>query len=220
MMSRAAPKTSRAAPGIRYDPRTRQYVDARGIFLPRRRVEEAIAAQAEASGARMNAGGVALRERRISRAQFQLVMEEEIRNLVTAQAAIGAGGFAQLSQADALWIGRQVKFHLQKFEKFKRDIASGRYGKGGDLDGRFLARVEMYAKAGRGVEQAMRRRLAGIAGASEERRVRQKGDSCRTRGRLKGCRELSALGWRPIGTLPAVGQAPCHGNCRCLFEHR
>jgi hypothetical protein len=145
-MSRAAPKTSRAAPGIRYDPRTRQYVDARGIFLPRRRVEEAIAAQAEASGARMNAGGVALRERRISRAQFQLVMEEEIRNLVTAQAAIGAGGFAQLSQADALWIGRQVKFHLQKFEKFKRDIASGRYGKGGDLDGRFLARVEMYAK--------------------------------------------------------------------------
>jgi hypothetical protein len=47
-----------------------------------------------------------------------------------------------------------------------------------------------------------------------ERRILGLADHC------SGCVAAAAQGWQPLGTLPAIGDTPCMGNCKCTFMYK
>lgn len=87
------------------------------------------------------------------------------------------------------------------------------------LAGRIIARAKQYAQAARGTYEAVRGRVAELAGYDEEMRVLHGSDHCSTSGTIPGCPSLSGR-WVPIGTLPRIGRAVCRSNCRCTFRFR
>lgn len=93
------------------------------------------------------------------------------------------------------------------------------------LNGRLLIRSDLYAYSARSTFEEKRRfGMASYFGATEERRVLGRADHCTDdddpSGELSGCVELQDLGWKPIGTLPRLGDSPCRTNCKCRFIYR
>ena len=73
----------------------------------------------------------------------------------------------------------------------------------------------MYGQAPRGTFEEMRRRYERTSnGMTLERRILGAADHC------DDCLEAAALGWQPIGTLPAIGDSRCMTNCHCEFDYR
>ena len=86
------------------------------------------------------------------------------------------------------------------------------------LAGRIIARAKQYAQAARGTYEAVRGRVAELAGYDEEMRVLHGSDHCDESDR-PGCPQLAGH-WAPIGTLPRIGAATCRRHCRCSFRFR
>lgn len=75
-------------------------------------------------------------------------------------------------------------------------------------------RSAMYAQALHSFEEEVRAQVAEERGAAWERRVLGSTDhGC------PECRELAEEGWKPLGSLPAIGATTCLTNCRCRFEY-
>ncbi len=160
---------------------------------------------------RLQYGGIRVEE-------WRSMMIEQVKTVQVASAALGRGGWAQMSQADWGWVGRECRRQYAYLNRFADQIASGEQ----PLDGRFLTRAKMYGLAGRGTFEEMRRRYGKMyKGVVEERRRLTLGaEHCMTVGNKTGCLELAELDWQPVGTLPRIGFSPCIVNCRCYFEMR
>ncbi len=81
----------------------------------------------------------------------------------------------------------------------------------------FIARAEQYGSAVWGAAQEVARaQVIRERVWVEERRVHGmlKDDMCSI------CREAVAMGWQPIGTLPAIGDSECLSSCHCYFKWR
>lgn len=79
----------------------------------------------------------------------------------------------------------------------------------------FVARVEQYGSSTWGSSQEVARaRIAREREAVEERRILGIADHCHD------CPPLAEMGWRPIGSLPPIGQTECGPHCHCLFKFR
>ncbi len=80
----------------------------------------------------------------------------------------------------------------------------------------FVARAEQYGDAAWGAaQQVNRKRMIRGGQYTQEMRVHGKyvDDMCDT------CRNAVEQGWVPIGTLPAIGDSECLGNCHCFFKY-
>lgn len=201
--------------GYIYDPAARRYSRA-GRTLTPEQVRDALDAALDNSEPEMVRVTEELRDGRITLAEWQRRMERMIGVRVLGSSALGLGGFDQMNDADRRHIGRQIAEQLRFLRGFARDILTGKQ----PLNGRALARAKQYAQAPRGIFESIRGRAAELVGFTEERRYLGGADHCSTVGPLRGCLELAALGWRPIGTLPRIGGAPCRSNCRCRFAFR
>ncbi len=81
----------------------------------------------------------------------------------------------------------------------------------------FIARAEQYGSSVWGAAQEVARaQVIRERVWIEERRVHGmlKDDMCSI------CREAVAMGWQPIGTLPAIGDSECLSSCHCYFKWR
>lgn len=165
-----------------------------------------------ASGAeRMRSLSEQLQEGTISLAEWQNAMAAEMKLLHTGAAALGRGGWAQMSQSDWGWTGSEIRRQYGFLRAFAMDIATGHQA----LDGRLLARAAMYAEAARSTQRGMQRRMAQKIGKTEERN--QLGAADRHCG---SCLDCSARGWVPIGSLPAIGSRTCLSRCHCSLIFR
>lgn len=137
-----------------------------------------------------------------------------------AAALVANGGTRNNTQTDYALIAAIILALLLFLQKFALDIESGAQL----LNGTLLSRSDLYANAGRDAYEEMRRRVMGLyTDATEERRVLDAAAShCHTDEKTgeRGCVELAALGWQPIGTLPPLRSTPCRSNCRCHFVFR
>jgi hypothetical protein len=75
------------------------------------------------------------------------------------------------------------------------------------------ARADLYAQVGFSDLHEHERLAARSAGFAAERRVCS--DDCRS---CAECIRHAAASWRPIGTLPVVGDCGCASRCRCQFR--
>jgi hypothetical protein len=149
----------------------------------------------------------------ISLDEWKIAMRQEIHDVQNTAAVMARGGVDQMSQSDWGWVGQRTRTQYDYLERFAADIASGKQ----PLNGRFLRRAEMYAKAARGTFDGMRGRLARQHGAAFEQRLLGAAEHCQATSR-PGCVEEAAKGRQPIGTLAPIGAATCLTECRCRMR--
>jgi hypothetical protein len=207
-MASAAP--IRRLAGVTYDVRAGRYRLATGRFLSATGLERILEGQIAATGANMRADAEALQRGAINLAEWQISMERRVKSLHLLSAAMEHGGFSRLSRADLFWIEGEVRRQYAFLADFARQIKNRKQA----LDGRFLARVSLYAEAGRSTEREAGRRLARLAGAVEERRILGAADHCKT------CVGEARKGWRPLGELKRIGESECRTRCRCSWATR
>jgi hypothetical protein len=146
----------------------------------------------------------------INLAEFQLQMQANVKRLNVAMGLAASGGVNNASASDLGYLGGLIKGQYQYLRSMAKQIKNGAQ----PLDGTLLARAGLYAQSSRGTFEDMRRRQAKQADLSLERRDLGAADHCQF------CLEQNAMGWQPIGTLNAIGDSPCGGNCHCSFIYR
>lgn len=170
----------------------------------------------------------------ITVAEWQRQVATVVKEMHVATAAAGAGGFANMTGGDIAELQRLLQFTITRLEGFAQDIARGFTTvvvRGEQIDSltgevqqvtiiravteaAIVARSEMYAAAGRGGFENIRRAKAFEAGLTEERRILHSRDHCKT------CVEEAAKLWQPIGTLRELGDSECLVNCLCTWAFR
>jgi hypothetical protein len=197
--------------GYTYDAKSYSYRHAgSGRFVSSSEVRRAIDGALDANAARMRGLADALRERRISLADWQTQMMREIKNVHLWGAALSRGGWSQMTPADYGRVGQRIRVQYEFLRKRAGAIATGAQA----LDGSLNARAALYAYAGRATFHATETREMELRGMTEERSVRDAADSC------DDCVSAEAQGWQPIGTLPLPGERECRGHCLCSLEFR
>ncbi len=215
--TRSTLRGSLVAPGVRWDERKGRYVGRDGRILSGETVREVIEREVSRREALMVSDAAAYRAGKIGPLDWQRRFETNIRRAHQGAATIARGGFAQLSRTDKDWIRGEVRRQFAYLEGFLRDVGGTDPTK---LDGRFDARVRLYAEASRGSHREMERRLGRLAGHTEEKRFLGRADHCQSAQGLAGCVELARRGWRRIGTLPRISETPCRVKCHCWFKTR
>lgn len=153
-------------------------------------------------------------------ADWERAAMEEVKLSQVAASMAANGGTAGGTEADRDHTAELVLLLLLLLHGFAGEIQSKKF----PLNGRLLLRSDLYAYAARGTfEETRRFGMGTYFGAVEERRRLGIADHCTSEdgdGELEGCVELADLGWRPIGTLPRLGESPCRTNCHCRFDYR
>ena len=140
---------------------------------------------------------------KITRAEWAVRMRDEIRASHRAAAMLANGGKLDAKAAGKL--GSQVKEQFGYLNNFINQLDNGEI----ELNGRVLARAQMYIQAARTTYEnqvIFRESRAGVAygrwelGAAEH---------------CAGCIEQSDRGVQPLEDFPAIGSRECRVNCRC-----
>ena len=134
----------------------------------------------------------------------------DIKSLHYAMMMVAFGGRSQMSNPEWLQAEEKIEFHTDFFTAFSQDVALGKV----TMDGHFPVRTSMYALAGHSSYQDGVRIRETNAGRTEEKRETTSGNPC------IDCKTAKALGWQPIGTLPAIGNSVCLTRCRCYYLYR
>lgn len=176
--------------------------------MPRAAVRQALDESIDLAGLRVRQDALLLQSGTIDLATWQQRTESHLKAIHTMSGALAVGGWAQATAADWAVVGNRLKAEYAHLYHFAREIEQGL-----PLDGRFLARVQMYATAGSGTYEAvLRRNDLATNLCLRERRYLHSSRPC------VPCVEYEAMGWQPPGVLPNVGRAcDCLSNCQCSF---
>lgn len=154
----------------------------------------------------------ALRDGRLSLAEWQTGMARAVKNVNYAAVAAASGGVENMTAVERGRAGHIIRQQYERLRNFAKDIESGKQ----KLDGRALRRAEMYMDAARGSYHEQKRAGEAAAHAGQAlmiRSHRHPGDSCR------GCIALDGK-WFRMGDpeyIP-VGRRECRTSCRCNEE--
>jgi hypothetical protein len=188
--------------------RNGRFVSDRAVKLAVRRVIRNSANEMRVLADQVGRGEITIQE-------FQSRFASELKNLHVSGAAAGQGGLNTMARNDYLRVGRGLKEQYRYLERFAQQI------KAGNLTAQQVrTRAEMYVNSMNAAHESGRRDSAIGAGFDEEKNllgVRE--HHCTTKDR-PGCRELTARGFVPIGTLTAVGQRQCLSWCGCSLKFR
>lgn len=182
-----------------------------GRYVTFEEVRKAIEVVGRRAQGSIQAMSESLRAGNLSLADWQSGMAREIKLLHLSNAAAARGGWAQMTKSDFGAVGAQLKKQYQYLNRFAAQIQSGQQA----LDGRLIVRANLYAQAGRGTFEDMRRRTAEqLNDMDQERRILGVADHC------QDCLDEAARGWQAIGTLRRIGDSVCKTNCHCHFVYR
>lgn len=198
-------------PKFTWDARSRQYKDARGKFVPRRAVRQALDEAIEQAKQGIADVSRNLQSGTVNLPQWQITMEQQLKAIHVMSAAAAAGGWAQATPKDWAAAGRRLQQQYKFLENFAYQIEQGL-----PLDGRFLNRAQSYATAGSGTyEKVLRQKDLASSVVLAERRRLHSANPCTP------CLGYHALGWQPPETLPDIGEScDCHSRCQCTFERK
>jgi hypothetical protein len=190
--------------------RSGRYFDARtGRFVSRDTIRLALDDVIADAEVRIRAASEQLRRGAIDLTEWQGVMREEIKSTMLTAEALATGGRRQLTQAEYGRVGAAVRTQYRYLDGFTQAIRDGL-----PLDGRFLNRAAMYARAARPFYHDEQVALLVETGYAEERNILHQAEHCGP------CVDMSAIGWVAIGTLIPIGARDCLGNDRCTMRYR
>ena len=146
---------------------------------------------------------------RISGAEFELGMKEEIKQLHRTMGVLAKGGKEQMTAADWGRVGNVVARQNDFMLGFGADVARDQV-----TDAQLVNRAGQYAEAGYSTFQNMDAVSKRDAGAKLARRVLDEAaEHC------EECPDLADLGWVPIEEITPIGDTTCQVNCRCTIEY-
>ena len=154
-----------------------------------------------------------LRSRQLSLQEWERRVKVELKDLHLYSAMSALGGRSQLTQQDALRVGRELNRQYRFLRRFADQIQSGKQR----MDGTLVNRTRLYVAAGRGSYQATRQREVQSRGFDQERNVLTDAEHCEGVG---SCVEQTARGWVPIGALIPLGGRKCVTHDQCFIEYR
>jgi hypothetical protein len=196
-----------------WEKRAARYRDATsGRFVAERTVRAAAAQVVDASSSRMAVMTEQFRVGAVPIADWERSMRAEIKIAHLAQFEVAHGGRNAMTQADYGWIGSRIKDQYQYLNRFAAEIANGDQA----LNGRMVARAQMYGRAAHSTFEAAQARDAEALGISMEERNLMGG----TEHHCGECPALERRGWVPLGSLPPVGSRECLANCLCRIQRR
>lgn len=200
-----------AGPTFSYNKKSRRYIDnASGRFINAPAVRQAVDAVIDAETAKIRSVAQQLVDGSINLAEWQLQTSAIIKSLHVAMGLAANGGLKNTSDSSLGYIASQIKEQYKYLRDFAKQIKTGDQA----LNGSLVARAALYTQAARGTFEDNMRQGAKDAGMQSERRMLGPADHC------AGCLGQAAQGWQPIGSLLAIGDTPCGGNCRCSFSFK
>jgi len=156
----------------------------------------------------------------ISLAEWQAQMKDLILAALIAALIIAKGGRDNVPPAAWVLVGIASKKLYGFIDGFAAEIKAepAKWLTGNRIN----ARANLYNQIGYVELAAYLLREHEQAGYTEERRVLGPvlTEHCSPHGDRPGCVDLAKKGWKPIGSLPAIGDAACWSNCKCRFQYR
>ena len=198
---------TRTGPQHRYrDTSTGRYISARQV---RGDIDRMVDAAGKGAARQMT---TALKDGRISLAEWQSGMARAVKNVNYAAVAAASGGVNNMTAVERGRAGAIIREQYKHLRNFAKDIETGKQ----PLDGRALRRADMYMDAARGSYHDQKRAAEAAAHPGQAmmiRSIRHPGDSCRQ------CVELHGK-WFPLGSADyvPVGRRLCRTSCRCSEE--
>jgi hypothetical protein len=192
-----------------YSPDTGAYRTVRGV-VDTSLVQDALEQIIQTTQDHLAVLGQRRAEGRMPTADWRQAVQDELKQAHLAAAALAHGGWDQLDASTRGFVGSRLRTQYDYLSQFAVQVPGG-----AAFDGQAMARLAQYGDGAiRGTFYEVQRRDAEDRGADEERNVLGSGQPCTE------CPELTARGWVPIGTLPAIGARICHGHCHCAIETR
>lgn len=188
------------------DTSTGRYISARQV---RADIDRMVDAAGRGAARQMT---TALKDGRISLAEWQTGMARAVKNVNYAAVAAASGGVQNMTAVERGRAGAIIREQYKHLRSFAKDIETGKQ----KLDGRAFRRADMYMDAARGSYHEQKRAAEAAAHAGQVvmiRSIRHPGDSCRQ------CIELHGK-WFRMGDpeYVPVGRRLCRTSCRCGEE--
>lgn len=197
---------------FRYDPIRDRYRDARGRYVTRRAVRDALDSRLDAGQLNARTLTESLRRREIAIAEWQLGMGRLVRTSHLQAAAAARGGWAQMSAAEYGAVGARVRDQYKYLRNFAAQLEAGL-----PRDGMIVTRALQYVASARGAYHQIERTQMLTRGFAEEVNRLSQAEHCEGDN---SCVEQTERGWVPIGALVAIGERICRKFCRCYLVYR
>lgn len=195
---------------LTFDAASGRYRDsATGRYLSEQAVRRVVDQIADGASERLAALSRQMLAGELSLAEWQAGAMRTIKLAHVATATIAHGGQARMTFGHYGSVGQDIRSHYQFLRGFAEQIASGEQ----PLTDGLIARARQYG-------QASRVTFERAYGQDQQRRGFQ---SCRNilgaAEHCAQCREQTARGWVPAGSLVPIGSRTCRGNCRCRIAY-
>lgn len=201
-------------PEFYYDPKAGRYRYAKGTvgagqFVPPAAVTALTQKQIQSVQADMGTLGQMLVDGKISLATWQTETANALKIIHSQQYLLGVGGKANMTSADYLAIGRELKDQYSWLRMFAQEVTQGVMSAA-----QFKARLQLYAAAA-SVSFARGQQASALR---EGKRYMQR--FLRPAEHCPDCPGYAARGRVPIGELPLPTQdCQCRANCKCYVEY-
>lgn len=198
-----------ALPDYSYDKDRGVYLDPRGNEVSHSEIMRLLEQEIEAHYDRMAEllRGVAWQSPALLEASVMM----DLKFAYLQNAALGAGGWANLTFSDYGKIGAWLRSEYGYLRGFLDEVLNGELS-----EAQILARIDMYLGAARAtVYEIEGRHLVAQDGYVwlERRILRESDRTC------EDCVIFAGMGWQRIGVLPPPGRdSQCRGNCKCDLE--
>jgi hypothetical protein len=198
-------------PKFTWDKANRRYVDAKGNPVPDSVIREWI--DSAVDDTKDDIGSIAdeLIGGEIDGPEWKQKITSRLRAMHTGVSLIAAGGLNHITDKALGRINAKLIEQDRYLVKFSIDIETGIQQK----DGTLKTRAELYADAGVGTYEYVKRGEKQDAGFDEERSILDDGAN-----HCEDCPAEAAAGWVPIGSLTPIGGRECLARCRCSIEYR
>lgn len=179
-----------------------------GAFVPQAAVDNLTARAIAQKRNQIRDLGEQLIGGKVSLADWEKQTAQQLKQLNTWTYLLGKGGQKNMSQSDYGKLGLRLSFEYGYLRGFSEKIKTD-----GMSEAQFLARLELYINKANGTRQIAVQASHKDAGYLWERRYLRAVENC------KSCISYAAMGWQPLGSLPApTERCECQANCKCTFR--
>lgn len=166
-MAARRPGGSVGLPGYAYDERLHNYVRvSTGRMVPRREISDLLRSVVDESGQAMREFGRLAARGEISPREFYEAMQLTVRQAYNASAALGKGGWAQMTPADWGRNGYNLRLEYERLREFARAIEAGER-----TEAQAAAQAKLYADSAFGRYWQIRQEAERNAGTQEAKLV-------------------------------------------------
>lgn len=189
-----------------------RHVNGSQYFLSRKTALSYVQGSLDVSGAVTDRLAEMVSTNLVAPGDWRDLMRREIKDEYIRQYLQGAGGRAQMTQADWGSVGGMLKDQYRYLDDFAREVAEGKLS-----EAQIAARSRMYVHSAREAYERAHGRVAKKLGHDQEAwDVNPVLENC------EDCLAFEAEGWQEIGHFPEPGSGGtrCLTNCGCAKRYR